>query len=289
MGNYEFISDYKHNKELRISFEALAQKTFGIRFEEWYQLGFWREAYIPYSIMDGRRIISNVSVNKMSFHCNGRKKFFLQLGTVMTDTEFRGKGLNRQLIERILADYKDTCEGIYLFANDSVLDYYPKFGFEKAAEYQYSKKVRNTGEKKAVPWPMTDKSSYAYLEERIRKSWKNSLFEMDNAGLYLFYLTYFMKNSVYYIEELKTYVIAEEEEGTLFLHQVISEQEAELDRIIAAFGKDITKVVLGFTPLSSQGFDREELKEEDTTLFILGKGWEEFRKGQLRFPVLSHA
>lgn len=289
MDNYEFISDYKHDKELRISFEALAQKTFGIRFEEWYQLGFWREAYIPYSIMDGRRIISNVSVNKMSFDCNGRRKFFLQLGTVMTDTEFRGKGLNRLLIERILADYKDICDGIYLFANDSVLDYYPKFGFEKAAEYQYSKKVRNTGEKRAVQWPMTDKSSYAYMEERIRKSWKNSLFEMDNVGLYLFYLTYFMKNSVYYIEELKTYVIAEEEEGTLFLHQVISEQEAELDRIIAAFGKNITKIVLGFTPLSSKGFDREELKEEDTTLFILGKGWEEFRKGQLRFPALSHA
>ncbi|SHO53249.1 GNAT family N-acetyltransferase [Anaerocolumna xylanovorans] len=289
MENFAFISDYKQDEGLRVSFDALAQKTFGIRFEEWYQLGFWREDYIPYSIMDGRRIVSNVSVNKMLFDLNGKRKSFIQLGTVMTDEEYRGKGLNRLLMERIVTDYKDTCDGIYLFANDSVLDYYPKFGFEKAAEYQYSKKVRDTGEKRAVAWPMTDKRSYGYMEEIIRKGRKNSLFEMDNMGIWMFYLTYFMKNSVYYIQELKTYVIAEEEEGTLYLHHVISEKEAELDRVIAAFGKDITKVILGFTPLSSHGFDREELREEDTTLFILGKGWEEFQEKQLRFPTLSHA
>lgn len=289
MEDWTVISDYKENRELRESFETLAQKTFGIHFEEWYRLGFWREDYIPYSVAEGNKIISNVSVNKMRFDLDGKRKNFIQLGTVMTDAEYRGKGLNRLLVERILMDYKDTCGGIYLFANDSVLDYYPKFGFQKALEFQYSKKVRNAGEREAVIWPMTDMKSYAWMEEMIKKSGKNSLFEMDNRGLLLFYLTYFMKNAVYYIDTLKTYVIAEEEGGTLYLHHIISEQEAELDRIIAAFGENITKVVLGFTPLSFHGFDKEKVRETDTTLFVLGEGWEEFQNRQLRFPVLSHA
>lgn len=289
MEDLTFISDYKEKKELRESFEALAEKTFGIHFEEWYRLGFWREDYIPYSVMEGRKIISNVSVNKMAFDLGGKRKNFIQLGTVMTDAEYRGKGLNRLLMERILMDYKDTCDGTYLFANDSVLDYYPKFGFEKALEFQYSKKVRNTGKREVVAWPVTDIKSYAYMEEMIKKSRKNSLFETDNRGILMFYLTYFMKNSVYYIEALKTYVIAEEEGDTLYLHHIISEQEAELDRIIAAFGENVAKTVLGFTPLSSQGFDREEVREKDTTLFVFGEGWKEFQNRQLRFPVLSHA
>lgn len=289
MEKFTFITNYKDDKKLRESFEALTQKTFGIRIEEWYRRGFWGESYIPYSIADGERIISNVSVNKMPFQLNGQEKLFIQLGTVMTDSDYKGRGLNRLLLERVLADYKDTCDGIYLFANNSVLDYYPKFGFERAVEYQYSKRVSNSGEREAAAWPLTDSECYAYMNEVVRKSGKNSSFEMDNTGLFMFYLTYFMKNSIYYIEALKAYVIAEEEEGTLFLHQIFAEKEVEPDRVIAAFGKGIRKAVLGFTPLAAQGFDREELQEEDTTLFILGEGFEEFRKEGLRFPVLSHA
>lgn len=59
----------------------------------------------------------------------------------MTDKEYRGMGLSRWLIEKTLEDWKDKCDAVYLFANDSVLNFYPKFGIEKALEYQYKKKV----------------------------------------------------------------------------------------------------------------------------------------------------
>lgn len=289
MEKYTFISDYKEDSELRASLEALAEKTFGIRFEEWYRHGFWGDGYIPYSIMDGRKVVSNVSVNRMPFTLAGKKKYFIQLGTVMTDKDYRGQGLNRQLLTRILEEYKDSCDGIYLFANNSVLDYYPKFGFQKALEYRYQKNVKNGGKRDAVLQPMTKKENYVHMAEVIRKSCPNSSFEMDNTGLFMFYLTYFMKESLYYIEDLKAYAIAEIEQETLYLHHILSEREVEVDKVIEAFGEGIHKAVLGFSPLSADGFEREVLKEEDTTLFILGEGWEDFLKEQLRFPVLSHA
>lgn len=289
MEHCTFISDYRDDRELRTSFEELAKRTFGIDFEEWYQQGYWGEAYRPYSLMDGRKIISNVSVNKMPFTLCGQRKLFLQLGTVMTDTDYRGQGLNRKLLERVMEEYKNTCDGIYLFANDSVLDYYPKFGFQKAVEYRYSKTVRNTGSREAVIWPLSRREDYDSVEKIIRRAVKSSLFEMDNIGLTMFYLTYFMKNSLYYIRSLNTYVIAEEEAGVLFLHQVISEGEVELEEVIGAFGDGIKKVVLGFVPQAPGGFERDVLKEEDTTLFIFGDGWDEFKREGLRFPTLSHA
>lgn len=289
MKQYTFISDYKENKELRTSFEALAKRTFGIDFEEWYQRGYWGDAFRPYSFMDGSNIISNVSVNKMPFTLCGQRKFFIQLGTVMTDVDYRGQGLNRQLIEIILKEYKSTCDGIYLLANDRVLDYYPKLGFQKAVEYQYSKEIKNTGSREAMIYPLAKKEDYEAIEEIIKNGVKYSLFEMENSGLLLFYLTYFMKNSLYYIRSLNTYAIAEEREGILFLHQVISEEEVELDKVIKAFGAGIKKVVLGFVPQNPGSFERSILKEEDTTLFVLGEGWEEFKQKGLRFPILSHA
>lgn len=289
INKYDLVSAYRDNEELRASLEALAERTFGIRFEEWYRLGFWQDAYQPYSISENGKVISNISVNQMPFYLNGKKKLYIQLGTVMTDNDYRGQGLNRKLMEQILEEYKERCDGIYLFANDSVLDYYTKFGFQKAEEYRYVKSVDNKGRKVAILQPMTDKSSYICMEEIIHRSSPNSLFEMDNTGLLMYYLTYFMKNSVYYIEEQKAYVIAEEENETLYLHHILSEKIVDLDKVFEAFGENIKRVVLGFTPLSADGFETQALKEEETTLFILGSGWEDYRKEKLRFPVLSHA
>lgn len=59
----------------------------------------------------------------------------------MTDCEYRNKGISRKLMDKVLQDWKDKCDAIYLYANDSVLDFYPKFGFIKAKEYQYSKNI----------------------------------------------------------------------------------------------------------------------------------------------------
>lgn len=48
---FEFKRDYKENEKLRQSFNALAERTFGLNFEDWYQNGYWRENYIPYSMV----------------------------------------------------------------------------------------------------------------------------------------------------------------------------------------------------------------------------------------------
>lgn len=289
MNQYDFISDYKENVTLRESFNKLASNTFGIQFEDWYKLGFWTRNYLPYSMKEGNTIIANVSVNRMEFNQNGRRKNYIQLGTVMTDKNYRGNGLNGYLMKQVIEEYKDKCDGIYLFANDSVLDYYPKFGFRTAREFLYSKKLSITGERCVIPFSLPNTKAIKEMEDIIKHSKPCGLLRMNNPELYMFYLSSFMKNSVYYVEEQKAYVVAEEEEGNLYLNEIFAAGEVDIMEIATAFGADNQKVVLGFTPEKKEDYDREVLKEEDTTLFVLGNGWEEFEEAGLRFPSLSHA
>ena len=132
----ELVYNYKDNETLRKSFNELSQNTFGINFEEWYQKRLWNDKYECYSIKAGDKVVSNASVNKLQFVINGERKNALQIGTVMTDEEFKGKGLAKQLMNFILEKFGKEYDIFYLFANNSVAEFYPKFGFERIKQYQ---------------------------------------------------------------------------------------------------------------------------------------------------------
>lgn len=119
------------------TFSALPEQVFGLNFRDWYRKGFWTDQYIPYVMADGERVAANVSVNIMNFVWHDVPKHYVQLGTVMTDPAYRGQGLARTLLEEVLKDWAERCDCLYLFANSSVLDFYPKFGFARTTEYQY--------------------------------------------------------------------------------------------------------------------------------------------------------
>ena len=288
MKEFTLVKSYRDNEELRKSFNKLAEETFGLSFEDWYRNGYWSDNYNPYSIVHQGTVVANVSVNTMDMWCDGVEKRFIQLGTVMTKPDYRGQGLSRRLMEEIQKDYADKAEGIYLFANDSVLDFYPKFGFRKAREYQYWKEIKTTDSASAVPVSMKEKADWQRLENAILKSCSNSSFGMNrNVGLILFYVTKFMQENVYFIKEQDAWVIAEVDGDTLFLQEIIASEEVDLDGIINAFGNTFKKVILGFTPICKDGYEMREVVEEDTTLFI-DENMEEVLK-YVMFPVLSHA
>lgn len=113
----EFICDYMRDDAKRHALSALAQRTFGIDFEAWVKDGYFEGDYIPYSLIEDGRLLSNVSVNRMQFVQNGAARTYIQLGTVMTDAAHRRRGLARRLMERVLRDWEGRCDGIYLFAN----------------------------------------------------------------------------------------------------------------------------------------------------------------------------
>ncbi|MDF2521417.1 MAG: family acetyltransferase [Clostridia bacterium] len=96
---YGFSKDIRENEQVRKSFNLLARNTFSLDFEPWYQMGYWGSDYIPYVLMDGDMVISNVSVNIINTRWEGQIRLYIHLGTIMTSKEYRGRGLSRWLMK----------------------------------------------------------------------------------------------------------------------------------------------------------------------------------------------
>lgn len=286
---YTYLTNIKDNQKLRQSFNALSKKTFGLNFDPWYENGYWGEQYIPHVLLDRDRVVANVSVNIIDTLWKNQSKRYIQLGTVMTDCEYRQRGLSRWLIERILETYKEECDAIYLFANDSVLDFYPKFGFVKRNQYQCQIPIiPKVGQLRLLD--MSSKEDKALLIEKYRKSNPFSALPMEeNVGLLMFYCSQFLKDNVYYIEKYDAIVIMEQEDENMICYDIFCDANNDLENLLSTIARAQTKnILLGFTPKKSDSYENFILKGEDT-LFVLEEAEDIFAGNKIMFPLLSHA
>ncbi len=286
--DYTFVKDYRELAKYREELNLLTEVTYGFSFEEWYRQGFWGDRYRPYSLFQNGKIVANVSVNTMEFQVQGETRRCLQLGTVMTDMAYRGRGLSKALMNIVLEEYGKEYELIYLYANDTVLDFYPRFGFKREEEYVY------------VGYAEVDVSRYQFRKLDLKEAKNKELLlqmlhrakpcyeyaMLDNPGLIMFYLNSFLSENIYYCEELTLVAVAEYEENTLKLMDVFCNHEFNLKEVINSLAiMPGMKVILGFTPLDTTGFEVFPLREEGTTFFTRGENI--LKQG--RFPELSHA
>ncbi len=289
---YAFIKDFKENALFRKSYNALTQRTYRFDFEQWYQSGYWGSGYIPYSLLDGENIVANVSASIVDCLVLGETKRYIQIGTVMTDSAYRNQGLARYLMEKVIEEWKNKCDMIYLFANDSVLDFYSKFGFTAVSEYQYSKTITKDNEVIAAEkLDMSLDNNRELIVEKVANSISISRLAMlKNVGLIMFYCTSFMSDKVYYLREQDMIAIAEFQGDTLYLQDIFSLSEVDLDNVIKSLtNKEVKTVVLGFIPNDVDSYCVNLLQEDNTTLFVMKDKADLFQDNRLMFPVLSHA
>lgn len=288
--HYLIDKNIRENTKRRQSFNELATKTFGLSFENWYQNGYWTEDYRPYALLEGDKVIANVSVNIIDLEWEHQTRKYIQLGTVMTDEAYRNQGLSRILMEEVMKDWADCCDSMYLFAGEDVLDFYPKFGFVKADEHQQRLAIQ----KKETLIQALDMS----VKEDIQKlmtyyAYGNpyaALSMQNNTGLLMFYCSQFLRDCVYYVKDYDAILVAEMYEEKLICYDVYAPEAGAIEELLGAFASEkIKEALLGFTAKEVFKLQGDLLQEEDTTLFIL-KGKENlFAKHPLMFPMLSHA
>lgn len=315
--NYEYKVNVRENDMLRESFNRLTRKTFAFDFIDWYQRGYWGSLYIPHVLLDGNEVIANVSSNEIDFVINGQKKRLIQLGTVMTDDAYRKQGLGRYLMEKVLEEYRNQADGIYLFGNDSVLEYYPRFGFQKYEQIQYYIETKRIADQAGSAGRKGDdflqKVNMSDIEEcsKVLYAIENNVSDdkvlmVDNIGLYMFYLAGGpMSDMVYKISnaalgnewntnhEASIYVVLEKNYDSLMIHQIFSAQEIDrrkvLDFICRQYIADVSEMTLGFTPAKTDGLQKRVVHVEDSTFWGIGDDMKRFETEGLMFPTLSHA
>ena len=252
MENFKLIYNYKDNQKYRESFNELAKKTFEIDFEEWYQRGFWNENYVCYSYLDGDKIVSNISINYMDIIINGEKKKAIQIATVMTDKDYRNKGLAAKLMDVIINKYEKEFDFFYLSANESVLEFYPKFGFELKEETSFMLPV-DVKESPKVNMRKLDISNEEDLKTIInlhdnRKPISKSLGVIYDKHILMFYCLNVFTDNIYYLEDDNIIVIYTVEGNELNLFDVISSKDVSIDEVLnKILSAEIKNVVFHFT------------------------------------------
>ena len=289
---YTYVKDYRDNESLREGLNKLTEKTYGFNFRKWYEAGYWGNGYIPYSLLDDDKLVANVSVSIMKINILGEEKNYIQIGTVMTDEEYRNQGLSRFLVEKVLSEWENKCDCIYLFANDTVLDFYPKFGFKRVYEYQYLiKKNKRKDSEEVRKINIDDNNDKGLLENIIIKSIKISkLHVKENKNLIMFYCLGFLKDNIYYIENYNAIAICEYHGEELFVQDIFIDKEIDLNIVINSLTNKETKVIrLGFTPINIEGYSKELLNDDNDALYINSKNENIFNNENIMFPTLSHA
>lgn len=278
----------KEDAMLRTSFFSLAESVFGISFREWYAEGNWTDRYIPYAFAENGRVVSNVSVSLMDFSFQGIRKRYVQLGTVMTDPGYRGKELSRMLIEEVLREYRDRCDALYLFANESVLNFYPKFGFRRAEECRFSVPVTPEKAKRRRLDLSKEADRRLFLSCYQRSNPYSGFFMLDNPGLLLFHCSY-LHDCVFYFDDWNVAAVTQQEGETLLCYDIYGREGVPLQRLLAMSSEPgVRRAVLGFTPKETENMTQVPIPKDDNLFLLAGKE-NLFLENQLMFPLLSYA
>ena len=289
----ELISTYMRDERSRHMLNALTRKTFGFDLEGWVTNGYFEGNYIPYSLVENGVMLSNVSANKMRFLQNGVTKDYIQLGTVMTDESCRNRGLAAKLMQHVIKEYEDKCDGIYLFANLSAAGFYGKMGFGTANQYRYFVQEEYCSGRKAgepfMPVSGMGEDIKRKYKEYVRLSCPHSAFEQVNKfGLQMFYTS--GMDNVYYSSDLDCFIV-KEQDGDTVLSSVLCREKTGLAEILKRIDVK-NRIRLGFVPLDED----KELCDcslydggDEYRLFYRGSELEAIERDKLYFPDLSHA
>ncbi|KNY27526.1 GNAT family N-acetyltransferase [Pseudobacteroides cellulosolvens] len=269
-----------NDKNYQVMLNKLLKDIF-LDFQFWYDLNMWDDKYESYSIMENGEIVSNISVFKTQVLLNNKQYSALSLGSVATKPECRGKGLSRILMEHILKKYDNM--PMYLWANENVVDFYPKFGFERVKEKLpvYECSINNDITPVKLEYSIQKVWDYIYN----RKNFSSRLDCLNTQSINVFHVHWgYLKDNIYELPEIDTMVIAEKNGTTLKLIGVFSLGSISFTELMSHFPfSNIEKIEFGFMPYWDD-LDYVMQDYETDPIFVRGVNCD--LEG-LKFPELS--
>jgi len=286
----EITINKQNNPEYEIMFDALINEVFGFSFDTWLERKLWDERYVSYSIVDNGKMLSNLCVCDTDMIVSGERFRAIQLGAVCTSETARGRGHSRQLMERVLSDYSDV--PMFLFANKSVLDFYPRFEFRQVQVYRPTLKAaaNNRGalsesEQKKVVKLAVD-SPIVKSAIKSRSGYSKILDCLNTQSIQMFHLLKDYPEDIYYLPKLDVIIVAYQEENRLFIADVIASKPVTFEEIIIELPfYNIEAIEFGFCPDWLEVTPTwESVPMSDVMFFIRGK-WN--LPDVFRFPAMS--
>lgn len=276
MNNYVIIDNCRGNLEYRRMFFDFTRAIYpNVDFVEWHTRGFWQDEYVPHAIIAHGKIVSNVSATRMRLIINGEEVRGIQIGTVGTIPEYRGRGLSRLLMEHIVNKYRSSCDVMFLFANDDVLDFYPKFGFKRfhASLFKSASPVPHANSP-AIRLSVHSEADMNLLQSCLanRMPLTKRFGAIDYAFITMWHILNIFPESLFYTKEDNSVLIANERDKCLQVYDVVSPRPIALKSVLGSVieSRNVESVLFHFPPDQlSYDFD-EVVNDDDCPMFVLG-------------------
>lgn len=284
--NHSVITIDPRDRHLREAFFQFTGAVFpGADFIEWYRHGGWIARYRPYAVVEAGQVVANASVAELEVIVNGKTRSAVQLGAVGTVPSARGRGLSRRLLQHILDLYRDKVDLIFLFANESVLDFYPRFGFQRAPEHRFVARARSLKPRPGARRVQLDDPEEGAIIRRLleeRRAVTGRFGAVNYAFVTLWHLVNLDSYSLYYVEAADALLLVRVAEKALHVRDVVFSREVDLGDLLAGVVPDESPRDLWVDfPPDQLAFDFDQLEPVEE-LMVLG----EFEPGEepFRFP-----
>ncbi|MEJ5105952.1 GNAT family N-acetyltransferase [Chryseobacterium sp. MYb328] len=278
------------------SFNELYELALDGDYEPWYSMEYWDETFIPFFILEDTKVIANVSVAPMNMVLKGQNYYCLQIGSVMTHPEYRNQGLSKYLMNYVMEKYKDQYEFFYLFANETVLDFYPKFGFTRVDESDFIlRDTTNIHGKKSdwQPLSINDPKHISLMEKfsKVHASLSNTIDFSPNSCLAMYHFLLQFDESIYYSAEKECIVIMEYDKEMLRIYDILSTKLFNLEEIVSTIILEETQQIQFFFVPDTDFGGKLEVKlnpfDEDALHIFPQENRKLFPKHFI-FPLTSH-
>ncbi len=292
MSRLQLISNYKENDSLRHSFNQLANGVFGIDFEVWYQAGLWDDRYVCHSYLDGDRVVANVSTTRLEMIITGERKSAVQIGTVMTDPDYRRRGLASCLLKTVLEEMEPNVDAVYLFPDDAAIHLYQRFGFRSLTVGNFSMDLVEEWTGNSI-YQKLDLKRSRDLQRFVRLSAERTVLSrvfdvVQGQGILGWYCVGAMANDLYDLVDQDCLVICRQNKNVLHMFDVISRERVRFYDLMSSLGfVGVTRVVFHFT-LDFPDLDRFQMTFEPGEVMMIKP--ETLRiEGNFSHPITAHA
>ncbi len=270
------VENYRDDAVLREAFFGFLGQVFPrADFREWFRRGFWQDEYVPISVVDEGKIVSNVSMTGMKIWLDGQLVPGIQIGTVGTVPDYRGRGLARLLMDHVLGKCDDSARLLFLFANDSVLDFYPRFGFHRFTESVFeARPAFPRAQRTARRLDISVEADIAIVKDLLGSRF--TLTRLFGAAEYEFITWWHILNgfdkNLFYSEDDDVILVMTETDQCLHVWDVVGRQPFDLTAAIRKVALcDGVKAVHYHFPPDQLPFEYDRVTAyDDSMLFVRG-------------------
>jgi len=278
-----------NDREWHEAFHDYVARVFPVvSFRRWAAFGGWRENYLVFALFDANRIVASASLTRMDLVLHGRAVRGWQLGAVGTDPSYRRRGLQHRLLQHVLA-HANAEDLVFLFANDNVLDFYPRFGFRRARESVFTAEHRALPAGSPLRILAPDNAADRALLARVAAVAEPSttLFGASRYGsIVLWYLCNFHSEHVRYVPEHDALIVAEQAGSTLFVYDVLARTRFDVaEQLPRLIGGPTERLEFFYSPKRDWPSAQPTREYVDSPLFV--RGPHHLPEQPFKFPALA--